>query len=63
VRSLFDNLLIRQSPSLNARVVGKLERDETVEVEQLGGEEVWVRHARGWSAVERGGYRYMEVIK
>ncbi len=60
---LFDNLNIRQSPNMQARIVGKLTKDELVKVEQVGGVDVWVRHARGWSAVERGGYRYMEVEK
>src|SRR4030042_5622556 len=62
LRSLFDDLRIRQSPDLRSRVIGSLEKDESVEVEQLGGYDVWVRHARGWSAVERGGYRYMQVV-
>ncbi len=63
LRSLFDGLHIRQSPSLTARIVGELKRDETVEVEQLGGFDAWVRHARGWTALERNGYRYMEIDK
>ena len=62
IRSLFENLHIRQSPNLNARILGKLGKDEIVQVEQLGGYDVWVRHARGWTAVERGGYRYMELV-
>lgn len=63
IRSLFDDLHIRQSPDMNARITGKLAKHECVEVEQLGGNDVWVRHARGWTAVERGGYRYMEILK
>ena len=62
-RSLSDNLHIRQSPSMNARITGELAKGENVELEQLGGYDVWVRHARGWTAVERGGYRYMDVVK
>jgi lysozyme len=62
-RSLFDELHIRQSPNMQARVTGKLEKGELVEVEELGGFDVWVRHVQGWTAVERGGYRYMEVVK
>jgi lysozyme len=63
LRSLFDELRIRQSPNLKARLNGKLRLGEVVEAEELGGFDVWVRHARGWTAVERGGYRYMEVVK
>jgi lysozyme len=63
IRSLFDNLNIRQFPTMNARITGKLAKAESVEVEQLGGYDVWVKHTRGWTAVERGGYRYMEVVK
>lgn len=62
-RSLFDGLNIRQAPDMKARITGKLERGEIVEGEEMGGFDVWVRHARGWTAVERGGYRYMEVVK
>jgi len=63
MRSLFDNLHIRQSPNINAHITGNLEKFEIVEVEDLGGDDVWIRHERGWSCVERGGYRYMEVKK
>jgi len=63
LRSLFDNLQIRQAPSIKAHSIGHLGRNEVVEVEALGGDDVWVRHARGWTALERGGYRYMEVLK
>lgn len=63
LRSLFNELHIRQSPNMKARITGRLERGEIVKVEELGGFDIWVRHARGWTAVERGGYRYMEVIK
>jgi lysozyme len=63
MRSLFSDLHIRQSPHIGARITGKLEKGECVEVEELGGYDTWVRHSRGWCAVERGGYRYMEVVK
>lgn len=63
LRSLFNNLHIRQAPSLAARITGNLQRGEEVEAAGLGGNDVWVQHEAGWSAVERGGYRYMEVIK
>jgi GH25 family lysozyme M1 (1,4-beta-N-acetylmuramidase) len=61
LHSLFDNLHIRQSPNMQSKILGKLAQNEVVEIEQLGGNDVWVRHGRGWSAVERGGYRYMQV--
>ncbi|MFZ2097321.1 MAG: GH25 family lysozyme [Anaerolineales bacterium] len=63
LRSLFADLHIRQSPNLKARVIGSLKKGELVQAEELGGFDVWIRHARGWSAVEIEGYRYMEVIK
>jgi GH25 family lysozyme M1 (1,4-beta-N-acetylmuramidase) len=62
MRSLFENLHIRQSPKMNARVTGKLAKGEIVDVEQLGGNDAWIRHERGWSAVEIEGYRYMSVV-
>ncbi len=63
LRALFDGLRIRQSPNLRAKITGKLVKGETVEVEEFGGFDVWARHSRGWSAVERNGYRYLEVVK
>jgi len=63
LHSLFDNLHIRQSPSIQARIIGHLDRGEVVEADALGGDDVWAHHARGWTVIERGGYRYMEVIK
>jgi lysozyme len=63
LQSLFDELRIRQSPNLKARVIGKLKKGEQVQVEELGGYDVWIRHARGWTAVEIEGYRYMSVTK
>ena len=62
-RSLFDNLHMRQFPNMKSKVVGSLGRGEVVEPEELSGDDVWVRHGRGWTAIERGGYRYMEVLK
>ncbi len=63
LRSLFDGLHIRQYPDMNARITASLKRGDSVTVEDLGGDDVWIRHAQGWTAVERRGYRYMEVIK
>ena len=60
--SLFENLHIRQSPSMNARIAGNLAKGEIVDVEQLGGHDVWIKHERGWTAVEIEGYRYMSVV-
>jgi lysozyme len=63
LRSQFEGLHIRQFPKISAREVGHLNKDEVIELEELGGQDVWVKHARGWTAVERYGYRYMEVLK
>jgi len=62
-RSLFPDLHIRHLPSILARQVGHLAKGETVDVNELGGKEVWIKHTRGWTCVEKDGYRYMEVIK
>ncbi len=62
-RSLFDALHVRLTPSTLAREVDHLNAGEEVEIEQLGGSDVWVKHTQGWSCVEKNGYRYMEVIK
>ena len=63
LRSHFDQLHIRKAPKISSTEVGHLSKGEIVDVEELGGADVWVKHARGWSAVERNDYRYMEVIK
>jgi len=63
LRSHFDKLHIRKYPRTGAPEVGHLAKGEIVDVEELGGADVWVKHARGWTAVERNDYRYMEVVK
>ncbi len=63
VRSLFEGLHIRQLPSTAGKELGHLAKGEIVEVIDLGGHAVWIKHARGWSAVEIEGYRYMEVVR
>ncbi len=60
MKALFDHLRIRQGPSLQERVLGELQKDEEVEIDQVGGADAWVHHARGWTCVELEGYRYME---
>ena len=63
VRSLFPDLHIRHLPSTLLREVGHLSRGEIVELSDLGGKDIWIKHNRGWTCVEHDGYRYMEVIK
>ncbi len=63
VRSYFDHLHIRQLPSVTSREIDHLDKGDLVEVEEVGGKDVWVRHAAGWTAVEIDGYRYMEVVR
>ena len=63
LRSHFDNLHIRQEPRVDAKEVGHLSKGETIELEDLAGHDAWVRHSRGYTAVEIEGYRYMEVVK
>jgi lysozyme len=63
VRSLFPDLHVRHMPSTISKAVDHLAKDEIVDLKDLGGKEVWIKHQRGWSCVEKDGYRYMEVIK
>ena len=63
LRSHFNNLHVRKTPSTSAQEVDHLSKGDLVELEDLGGADVWVRHARGWTCVEKDGYRYMEVVK
>ena len=62
-RSLFNQLHVRIAPSQLSREVDHLSKGEAVEIDQLGGQDVWVKHSRGWTCVEKAGYRYMEVEK
>ncbi len=63
LRSHFDQLHVRQLPGTESREIGHLVKGEVVELVDLGGKDVWVRHARGWTCVEKNGYRFMEVVK
>jgi len=63
LRSLFDQLHVRKSPNKFSRDLGCLAKGDMVELDELGGVDVWVHHSKGWSAVEINGYRYMEVMK
>jgi len=54
---------VRKAPATSAQEVDHLSKGDLVELEDLGGADVWVRHARGWTCVEKDGYRYMEVVK
>ncbi len=62
-RSLFDQLHVRADHSTGSKEISHLAKGQEVAVEDLGGQDVWVRHAAGWTCVEKDGYRYMEVIK
>jgi GH25 family lysozyme M1 (1,4-beta-N-acetylmuramidase) len=63
VRSQLNELHIRMNPTTYSKEIGHLSKGEIVEIEELGGSDVWIKHERGWTAVECKGYRYMEVIK
>jgi lysozyme len=63
LKSLFSNLHIRQQPSKLAKEIGHLAKNEVVTLEDIGGQDTWVHHSRGWTAIEIGGYRYMEIVK
>jgi GH25 family lysozyme M1 (1,4-beta-N-acetylmuramidase) len=63
LRSQFDQLHVRLTPSIKAKEVDHLNKNDIIELEDLSGSDVWVKHARGWTCIERNGYRYMEVIK
>ncbi|NJD60275.1 MAG: hypothetical protein C3F13_18085 [Anaerolineales bacterium] len=62
LRSQFNALHIRARPDMKAAEIGHLNRGEIVECVELGGPDCWVKHRRGWTAIERNGYRYMEVL-
>jgi GH25 family lysozyme M1 (1,4-beta-N-acetylmuramidase) len=62
-RSLFDQLHVRAEPSIIAKEIEHLSKGDVIAIDNLGGQDVWIRHSRGWTCVEKNGYRYMEVIK
>ncbi len=61
-RSLFDKLHVRAEPSRLSKELAHLMKGDEVIIQQLAGQDVWVRHAGGWSCIEQAGYRYMEVL-
>ena len=63
LRSLFNGLHVRRSPDVKSREVDHLNKGDQVELENLGGKDVWVRHSKGWSCIEKDDYRYMEIVK
>lgn len=63
MRSHFNGLNIRQEPDFKSKDLGNLAKGEVVEVEELGGKDVWIKHSKGWSCVEKDSYRFMEVLK
>jgi GH25 family lysozyme M1 (1,4-beta-N-acetylmuramidase) len=63
LRSQFNHLHIRRSPTTYAEEVGLLGKGEIVELDDISGTDVWIKHNRGWSCVEQNDYRYMEVVK
>jgi lysozyme len=62
-RSLFDQLHVRVDPGIACKEVDHLAKGQEVVIDQLGGQDVWIKHSEGWSCVEKDGYRYMEIIK
>jgi GH25 family lysozyme M1 (1,4-beta-N-acetylmuramidase) len=63
MRTLVEGLRIRSAPTTRAPILGSLRANEVLEVIDVGGTDSWIRHARGWSAVETGGTRYMEPVE
>ena len=63
LRSLFNGLHVRRSPDVKSREVDHLNKGDQVELENLGEKDVWVRHSKGWSCIEKDDYRYMEIVK
>jgi GH25 family lysozyme M1 (1,4-beta-N-acetylmuramidase) len=63
LKSLFDGLHVRRQPRISAHEVSHLAKGEVVDLIDLAGMDVWIRHAGGYTAVEINGYRFMEVVK
>ena len=56
-----EGLRIRNGPGTGFADIGRLSAGEIVDLENLDGADVWVKHKRGWSAMRHGGSRHMEV--
>lgn len=63
LRSHFNGLRIRSNPNVHCRILGSLAKGDTVDLDELGGADVWVHHSKGWTCVEKDNYRYMELLK
>lgn len=62
LRVIASVLNIREQPNAKARVLGALANGDIIEVEDIGGYNAWVKHARGWSAYTTSGYKYLEPV-
>lgn len=57
-------LNVRSLPATSAPVVGRLKPGDVVQVLDVGGASAaWIKHAKGWSCVQLGAARFMEVDK
>ncbi len=65
LRVLTDGLRTRNGPGVGYPEIpeARLAAGEDIEVEQIEGNDVWIRHKRGWSAMRYGGSRHMEHKK
>ncbi len=62
-RVTVQELMIRTYPNINAPYVSKLYRGDIVTAEAFDGNDVWIRHSRGWSCIRNPAGTYMEVVQ
>ena len=61
-RVLVGQLNVRSGPSTDNAIIGSLRLGDIVDLLETSGEDVWLRHATGWSAVKIDDVRFMEVV-
>ena len=60
MKVLIKGMHIREAPNVAANEVGHLRAGEILEVLDVGGTDVWIKHSDGWSAKQHAGTKYME---
>jgi GH25 family lysozyme M1 (1,4-beta-N-acetylmuramidase) len=56
---VIDEVYIREGPSTRANIVGQLQPGESVPALEIVGDDAWLKHERGYSAINYRGKQYM----
>ena len=59
MRVTADVLNIRTGPSASYPSVGQLHKGDVITVQDVAGQDAWIKHAQGWSCCKVGSYKYL----